>query len=236
LADPDGDRDCSVLVVDDDFMVARIHRGFVDRLDGFTVAGEAHTGAEALAAVERLRPDIVLLDVYLPDIGGLEVLEQLRTGRHADTDVIVVTAARDVETVSRSLQLGARQYLIKPFGKRDLHDRLLQVRRLREELATRGEEAVRQHEVDRFFGTTPVSAPANRLPKGLSAVTMESVVARLRELTEPCSATSLGEDVGLSRVSARRYLDHLVKIGVVRVELRYGDVGRPEHLYRWARA
>lgn len=226
------DRDCSVLVVDDDFMVARIHRGFVERLDGFVVAGVAHSGAEALADVERLRPDIVLLDVYLPDLGGLEVLERLRTGRYPDTDVIVVTAARDAETVSRSLQLGARQYLIKPFGKEDLRDRLQQVRRARAELAERGDADVHQHEVDRLFGVAPETRAPARLPKGLSQVTMEAVVARLRE-TGSGTATTLSEDVGLSRVTARRYLDHLVKLGAVRVELRYGDVGRPEHLYRW---
>jgi response regulator of citrate/malate metabolism len=220
--------------VDDDFMVARIHRGFVDRIEGYVVAGEAHTGSEALAAVERLRPDIVLLDVYLPDLGGLDVLERLRTGRYPDTDVIVVTAARDVETVSRSLQLGARQYLIKPFGKQDLHDRLEQVRRLRTELVTRGDE-VHQQDVDRFFGGPPEATAPTRLPKGLSEVTMEAVIARLREEPDAFTASALGEEVGLSRVTARRYLDHLVKLGVVRVELRYGDVGRPEHRYRWLR-
>jgi two-component system CitB family response regulator len=226
------DAQCSVLVVDDDFMVARIHRGFVERLEGFVVAGEAHTGKEALAAVDRLQPDVVLLDVYLPDLDGLEVLERLRTGRQADVDVIVVTAARDVDTVSRSLQLGARQYLIKPFTQKDLHDRLLQVQRVRTELASRGARAVAQHDVDRLFTGTPESSPV-RLPKGLSSVTMQAVVDRLRGLEEACTATSLGDAVGLSRVSARRYLDHLVKTGAVRVELRYGDVGRPEHLYRW---
>lgn len=171
--------------------------------------------------------------MYLPDLSGLVVLERLRTGPLADTQVIVVTAARDAETVSRSLQLGARQYLIKPFTRNDLHDRLQQVRRHRDQLARQGEQPVHQRDVDQFFGKQPDDQGTTRLPKGLSPVTMQSVVDRLRQLDQPCTATSLGEDVGLARVSIRRYLDHLVKTNQVRVEMQYGDVGRPEHRYLW---
>lgn len=223
---------CSVLVVDDDFMVARVHRGFVDSLTGFGVVGVAHTGTQALRAVDRLRPDIVLLDIYLPDLGGLEVLQRLRAGPHRDVDVVVVTAARDTESVARTLQLGARHYLIKPFGKRDLHERLHQVRRARAELDASEETEIIQEDVDRIFGARP-DLSTTRPPKGLSPVTMASVVKCLRDMDNPCTATSLSAGVGLSRVTARRYLDHLVKVGAVRVELRYGDPGRPEHLYIW---
>jgi response regulator of citrate/malate metabolism len=103
------------LVVDDDFMSASIHSSYVERLDGFTAVGEAHTGAEALELVRRLRPDLVLLDIYLPDISGLEVIRRLRQHGEHPVDVIAVTAAKDVETLRAAMQGGVAHYLVKPF-------------------------------------------------------------------------------------------------------------------------
>ena len=103
-----------VLVVDDDFMVAEIHRRFVEQVDGFRAVGVARTGAEALTAARELKPDLILLDVYLPDMTGLNVLQQLRS--HGDrVGVIMITAARELDTVSAALDGGAADYLIKPF-------------------------------------------------------------------------------------------------------------------------
>src|SRR2546423_1330735 len=102
------------LVVDDDFMVARVHRGYIERVPGFEVVGVAHSGAEALAAVDRLRPDLVVLDIYLPDMSGLEVLRELRQ-RQAAVEVIMGTAARDVASVRAAMQAGALHYIVKPF-------------------------------------------------------------------------------------------------------------------------
>lgn len=114
-----------VLVVDDDFMVARIHRGFVERIDGFRVVGTASTGEEAIAAVNEFRPDLVLLDLYLPDMFGLDVVTRLRAARH-DCDVLVISAAREAEAVRRSVRYGAVNYLLKPFGFDELRSRLEQ--------------------------------------------------------------------------------------------------------------
>lgn len=222
-----------VLVVDDDFMVARLHKDFVGRIPGFEVVGEARTGAEALEAARRLLPDIVLLDVYLPDLSGLEVLERLRTGGLPPIDVVMITAARDAATVSRALQFGAVSYLIKPFGFPDLADRLGRVAAARRRLTRDPDGRLAQEEVDRVFGGAPVAA--NVLPKGLSGPTMELVTTRLREATAALSAAEVGELAGISRVSARRYLEHLVGAGRAEVGLRYGAAGRPEREYRLLR-
>ena len=104
-----------VLVVDDDFMVAKVHRGFVDRVPGFTTVGVAHTGADALAQFGTLRPDLVLLDIYLPDITGLDVLRRLRDSGDGGPDVLAVTAARDVATVRSALRGGVVHYVLKLF-------------------------------------------------------------------------------------------------------------------------
>lgn len=233
------DRPVRVLVVDDDFMVARIHRRFVEQLDGFDVVGEASTGAEALRMVDELAPDLVLLDIHLPDISGLEVLRRLRGGS-APVDVLVVTAARDVDTVKESLRGGAVQYIVKPFTAQVLHERLqsyLAMRRSLHQLDVERSGEVGQRDVDAIFGATRGTAREARLPKGLTAQTLELVARTLRDATRDdgrtLSAAEAGELTGLARVSVRRYLEHLVSVGAAEVKLRYGGTGRPERGYRW---
>lgn len=217
-----------VLVVDDDFMVAKVHRGFVERTDGFTVCGVAHNAAEALAAIEQSRPDLMLLDIYLPDRSGLEVLRQLReTGQ--SVDVLAITAARDVATIRTALRGGVVHYLIKPFTFDQLRERLERYAAAHRRLASHGEVA--QDDVDRLFSALrPARAT---LPKGLAAPTAELVGRVLREAGEDQSAAQCARQAGLSRVSTRRYLEHFVAVGKAEVSLRYGGSGRPERRYRW---
>ncbi|MET7333983.1 response regulator [Nonomuraea sp. NPDC005650] len=216
--------DIRVLVVDDDFMVARIHSGYVARVPGFRVVSVVHSGADALAAAHELRPDLVLLDIYLPDMSGLEVLKQLH-----NVDVLMISAARDVPTVREAMRGGAVNYLIKPFTAAALTDRLQQYADTRRRLTAIGPEA-RQDDVDRLFGSPKTSAP---MPKGLSAATCELVADTLREAGRDLSATETAELTGLSRVSVRRYLEYLCVAGQAEFRPRYGTAGRPEHRYRW---
>ncbi len=219
-----------VVVVDDDFMVARVHRGLVERVPGFSVAGVAHTGAEALAAVDRLRPDLVLLDIYLPDMSGLAVLHQLRT-RDAPVDVVAITAARDIETIRSALRGGVVHYLIKPFTFDALRDRLERYAAAHRRLAGTSDE-IAQDDVDRLFGALR-PAPTT-LPKGLTQPTAELVARALRSAESDLSAGECAELAGLSRVSTRRYLEHFVATGKATVRLRYGAAGRPERRYQWS--
>ena len=215
-----------VLVVDDDFMVAKIHTGFVERTPGFTVTGVAHTGAKALAAAERLQPDLVLLDVYLPDVSGLDLLGALREAA-PEVDVLVISAAREAETVRRALRGGIVHYLMKPFSYDDLRVRL---EHYQQTYAGMGGEQTDQADVDRVFG---VSGTDKRLPKGFSVETLRLVEDTLRQETADVSAAEAANLLGISRVSARRYLEHLAETGKVEVALRYGEVGRPERRYAW---
>lgn len=217
-----------VLVVDDDFMVARIHTQFVDRTPGFRVVGVASTGQAALDDVARLRPDLVLLDVHLPDITGIDVLRRLRASGD-DVGVLVVTAAREADTVRAAAAGGAAHYLVKPFDYDDLRVRLESFRAAHVALAS---GAPRQDDIDAVFGAA-TSAPAAALPKGLSPETADAVETALAARGE-LSATECAEAVGISRVSARRYLEHFVARGNVTVRLQYGGAGRPERRYRRA--
>ncbi|MER6617420.1 response regulator [Streptomyces xantholiticus] len=222
-----------VLVVDDDFMVAKLHSRYVSATDGFTVVGVAHSGAEALRAAERLRPDLVLLDIYLPDMDGIAVLRELRAAEQRDAarptaDALFITAARDASVVRSALRAGALHYLIKPFNQAALQEQLRHVAALRSRL-DRLDEA-RQEDVDQIFGPRP---PGSReLPKGLASHTAELVERILREHPGDLSASECAEAGSLSRVSARRYLEYFAETGRAEVTLRYGGAGRPERRYR----
>lgn len=220
-----------VLVVDDDFMVARINHGFVDRIKGFHVVGTAHTGEQTLEAVAEFRPDLVLLDLYLPDTFGLDVITRLRAAGH-DCDVLVISAARELETVRGAAQRGVVNYLLKPFDFDDLRLRL-------EQYAVQRKDHLRtttvsgQADVDRVLTRNPSRAAFVRLPKGMSTETATLVERTLRATEGTLSAAECAARVGISRVSARRYLEHLHAAGRAKVSLRYGTAGRPERRYRW---
>lgn len=221
------------LIVDDDVAVARIHQRFVAAHPSFTVVGVAHTGASALDQLERLKPDVVLLDVYLPDFSGLEVLSRMRLEHGRHVEVIAVTAARDLASVREARANGVRHYLVKPFTATALRERLDEVERHQAMLrrSSRG-EPLDQRTVDEIIAST-ASAPVLP-PKGLSQSTLERVSAVLREAGGDLSATEIAERIGMSRVGARRYLEHLVGRGLASVEPRYGATGRPENRYRVA--
>ncbi|MBT2546981.1 response regulator [Arthrobacter sp. ISL-65] len=216
-----------VLIVDDDFMVAKVHAGFIQRTPGFAVVGVAHTGAQAVLETERLQPDLVLLDIHLPDVNGLDLMHQLREVA-PELDVLVISAAREVETVRKALRGGIVHYLIKPFSQTDLQERLEHYRTTYQSLDS-SKDVAEQSDVNRVFGLERADRP---LPKGCSAETLQVVEKALRAGGGDVSAAELAVQVGTSRVSARRYLEYLNDEGLVDVTLKYG-VGRPERRYVW---
>ncbi|MBQ0828112.1 response regulator [Streptomyces sp. RG38] len=216
-----------VLVVEDDPVAADAHAMYVGRVPGFTCVGTAHSGAEARRTLERVRVDLLLLDLHLPDVHGLRLARSLRAAGH-QADVIAVTSARDLAVVREGVSLGVVQYVLKPFTFGTLRDRLVRYAEFRGAAG----EASGQAEVDRAIATLRAPGPAD-LPKGLSGPTLERVTGALREEAEGLTAARVGETVGISRITARRYLEHLVESGrAVRSPL-YGQVGRPELVYRW---
>ncbi|MFC8195875.1 response regulator [Streptomyces sp. NPDC057298] len=220
-----------VLVVDDDVRVARVNAAYVEKVAGFHVAAEAHSAAEALRQVEELpRLDLVLLDHYLPDGTGLAVVQEMRRRGH-QTDVIMVTAARDVTTVQAAMRHGALQYLVKPFAFAGLRAKLEAYAALRRTLDGGGE--AEQAEVDRIFGALSAGSEPD-LPKGHSPTTAEAVRQALVTAESPLSAQEIADRTGLSRQTAQRYLKLLERTGRATLSLKYGDAGRPEHRYVWA--
>jgi response regulator of citrate/malate metabolism len=222
-----------VLLVDDDALTLELHRTYLERLEGFRVVAEC-TGARAAVSAILERPpaegiDLVLLDMTMPDGTGLDVLRHVRA-RAADVDVIAVTGVRDADVVRQMVALGVAQYLIKPFAFAVFRERLEQYRACRERARDASGPAT-QSEIDAMLSALRPSAPAS-LPKGLSADTLERVTASVRR-DGPLSAAETATLLGMSRVAARRYLEHLADADRVERSPRYGSPGRPETEYRW---
>ncbi|MBT2448762.1 response regulator [Streptomyces sp. ISL-43] len=220
-----------VLVVEDDPVAADAHALYVGRVPGFTAVAAVHSLAEATRVLERTRIDLLLLDLTLPDGHGLRFARGLRAAGHP-ADVIVVTSARDLGVVRESVSLGVVQYVLKPFAFPTLRERLLRYAEFR---ATAAGEAAGQDDVDRAMAALRAPGPAE-LPKGIGAPTLDRVAALLRAAPEGLTAAGAAEAAGISRITARRYLEHLVDTGRAARSPRYGQVGRPELHYRWLAA
>jgi len=215
-----------VLIVDDDFRVAQVQASYVAGVRDFEVVATAHTAAQAVHLARELRPDLVLLDEYLPDAPGSSVIGLLEAA------VIVISAADDPATVHRALGRGAINYLVKPFAPSVLVDRLNAFARFRRVLA--GDRRLDQTDIDRAMGVLHEGdSPTASMPKGRSAVTADSIREALRSSTEAMTAQAIAEVIGVSRATAQRYLADLARAGRVDLTLRYGTTGRPEHRYEW---
>lgn len=217
------------VVVDDDPAVAALHRLFVGSHPAFTVVASVADGIAAIATIKHHRPDLVLLDFYLPGVSGLEVLRSVRASAGAQPEFIAVTAAHDVESVRQSRAAGIRHYLVKPFSAQDLRTRLDDVAHNHRLLAgSANGPGLVQAEIDLLMDVAPRKPVA--LPKGLRSETLDAVVRALH--TAPLSSASeIGVLAGISRVSTRRYLEFLVETRRAERTLDYGTAGRPSSRY-----
>ena len=216
-----------ILIVEDDPAIAEIHRRFVQRLAGFEVLGVALTLFDAREQIAILKPDLVLLDVWLPDGEGFSLLRELRqSGAHLD--VILLTAAREAAALQEAMRLGVVDFILKPVVFERLRDTLGNYAESRAALAALAD--IDQLAVDALFGTPLQQVAAGGLPKGIDALTLQRVLAALNQ--QGASAEEIGNRVGVSRTTARRYLEFLVGQQLASPELEYGTVGRPERRYR----
>lgn len=233
--------ECRVVIVEDDPMVMEVNRAYVEASGPFRVVGTARTGQDGIRVTAELLPDLVILDVYLPDLDGVRVLKELRR-RELPVDVLMVTAAQDAETVQDVLRAGAVDYIIKPFKFERMKSTLLAYARMHGDLT--GATVVSQEQLDRLAPGLGAGAPApvrepepqpaaaaEQLPKGLTDWTLRQVLLYLVHLERPISASEVADGIGLARVTVRRYLDYLVQRGQLRVEQHYGAIGRPVYRY-----
>ncbi|WP_046173371.1 response regulator [Domibacillus indicus] len=219
-----------VAIAEDDFRIANIQEQFLQQLNGFTVTGKALNAAETLALLEEKEADLLLLDIYMPDMLGTELLPVIKE-RFPKTDIIMVTAASEKHMLQEALRYGVFHYLVKPVSLEKFTAVMERYQKKKHLLATT--DHVTQDVVDAYFAGTTQQAPvqAAQLPTGIDSVTLNRVSSVLQELKDGISIEEMGAKIGASRTTARRYLEYLVTVGECRVEHEYGIVGRPERRY-----
>jgi two-component system response regulator DctR len=229
------DQPINVVLIEDDPMVQEVNRQFVERVEPFQVVGIAGNGAEGIELIKRMGADLIILDMYMPVLNGMETLRQLQYEK-LSADVIMITAAKDVPSVQKMLRNGVFDYIIKPFKFERVKQSLDNYRMFRSELAGRVDFS--QPELDRIWqkNTTEDIVPSaeqssDPLPKGLNAVTMKQILKFMSTHDASLSAEQAADGVGIARVTARRYLEFLEKSGKVSLDIRYGGIGRPINRY-----
>nr|WP_275983764.1 response regulator [Paenibacillus hamazuiensis] len=225
------------MIVEDDAIAAKIYEQFTHKLEGFRVVASASTGGQAMELLHAFTPDLILLDVFLPDMKGIDLLWHIRQS-HRSIDVILITAANDTETVSEAIRGGAFSYIIKPIMIDKFTGTLERYKELRSHLHQR--QSIDQYEVDRFFRPSDETKSnpqmeSYSLPKGIDKLTLRLLRDKMKTIYEPVSVDDLAEIAGMSYSTVRRYLEYMVSVNEAEVDILYGTVGRPERKYRWIR-
>ena len=220
-----------ILIIEDDYRIAEIHKRFLEELDYVTVVGKALTGKEAIEIAGKNKVDLVLLDLYLPDLMGEEIIDELRKTEQ-EMDFVVVTAASEKEIVGKLLRSGIFDYIIKPVIKERLLETVARYREFKKSLLEK--KSIEENFLDDFFGVSVDEKNEHRVkptPKGIDPLTLEKVREILFNSEQGITADKLGEKIGASRTTARRYLEFLISEEEVVADLRYGTIGRPERIY-----
>jgi response regulator of citrate/malate metabolism len=217
-----------VMIVEDDFMVARINRDLTHQISGFKVVNIAGTAQEALDILKREHVDLIVLDVYLPDRTGVELLKAFRRGG-LPVDVVMITAAHDAPTVEESMRYGIFDYIIKPFSFDRYKACLVNYRK--QKTAITRQRTLNQERVDEFTGFRDVAPSRGGLPKGIQEQTLRRVEEAIEGFGSCFSIDDLLRGLPLSRATSRRYLEFLSDSGVLEKSLAYRKVGRPMVIY-----
>lgn len=220
-----------VVVVEDDPMVAMLNRRYTEKDPRFTVVKECISGQIALDYLRVHPVDLVILDMYMPQMNGLDVLRRLRAAG-VSTDVIMITAASDTATVEAAMRLGVVDYLVKPFEYERFCQALDSFDRRRRAITG---ENVSQEQLDQllYSSSQPGAAvqAASALPKGLQEKTMEYIKQYLQGQTDGHTCEQIAAGVGLSAVTVRHYMNYLVESGQAKSSVDYSTGGRPSVLY-----
>ncbi|WP_044641632.1 response regulator [Risungbinella massiliensis] len=221
------------MIVEDDVRVMEIHKRFLQKMPEFHVCATAQTGKEAVEWLEVMQPQLVLLDLYLPDMLGTDLIIKLREQK-PDLDVIMITAANETHMVQQSLQQGVFDFLVKPFLLERFQQSLESYLHSRSLLQ---KKELTQQEVDRFlqrnFRPFQSELVITHLPKGIDEVTLQKVDQMLQKAPpQGVTAEQASVLIGVSRTTARRYLEYLVASKKATADLEYGSIGRPERKYR----
>ena len=223
-----------VIIVEDDHEAAGIYKQFTDQQPGFQVIATAGSGRQTIDLLKVVEPHLILLDVFLPDTNGIELLKEVRK-QYWGIDVILITAANDTETVSQAIRGGAFGYLIKPIMIDKLIVTLQEYSQMRNQLYE--QKRIDQDKVDRMFRTPSLknhsSSDTVQLPKGIDKHTLKLVREKMKNVEKSMNADEFSQLFGISYSTTRRYLEYLVSAHEMEVQVIYGSIGRPERKYKF---
>ncbi len=219
-----------VLIVEDDPMVAMINEQYVTRTKGFTVAGSCRNGQDAIEFLEKNEVNLVIMDVFMPYMDGIETLKQIR-GRKFDVEVIMVTAANDTPTLEQAMHLGVLDFLIKPFAFERFQVALEKF--ASKESFLKGTSVLNQNFIDNIIATpAPVKKDGKGYPKGIQEKTLKNIIEYFESASGWQSGDFIAEKLGISIVTVRHYLGYLVQTGQIEETINYETGGRPSMLYK----
>jgi two-component system, CitB family, response regulator len=228
-------RSWEVFIVEDDIRIAEINRRFVEKIDGFSVCGIALNEEEAKDQISILKPDLVILDIYFPDMNGLDLLRWIRS-EFRGIEVIMVTAATEAETLKNAIEDGIFDYIVKPAIFQRFKETLLKFHEYKlsiQQIAASNE--LNQSVIDSILKREKTESDISYLPKGIDRITLDKVISILTCNKIGYTAEDLGQLIGASRTTARRYLEYLVSEQKVSADISYGGVGRPERIYKYSK-
>ncbi|MDQ6597475.1 response regulator [Bacillus salipaludis] len=230
-------RDIEVLIVEDDLRIAEIQKRFIEKIEGFQTVGIAVNYEEAKTYIELLQPDLLLLDVYFPDMNGLDLLKETKQ-QVKQMDVIMITATKEIHKVQEAISIGVFDYMIKPVVFERFKQSLVRYQEYHLKLVELHDENlhVTQQQVDKLLRKEVSGSGAandkSYLPKGIDPLTLDKVLIVLGKVDCGLTAEVVAKEIGVSRTTARRYLEHLMSEEKIAADLAYGTVGRPERVYR----
>ncbi|MDO5411148.1 MAG: response regulator [Lachnospiraceae bacterium] len=230
-----------IIITEDDPMVMAINRKILEKHPRVRIEKTFSNGKETLEYLKEQPVDLLFLDIYMPGMTGLEVLTEIRK-LNLEVDVIMITAANDLPSISQAIRLGIIDYLVKPFDINRLQAALEKYLTTHDTLKkSAGKDTCCQRDIDRLIGLQSPKAPAHaqtisaELDKGLHPKTLERVIAFLRQASEPVTSSQIGEQIGISRITVRKYLNYLEGQNKIDSQVDYDTGGRPRILYFWAK-
>lgn len=229
-----------VLIVEDDPMVAMLNKEFCERMEGLKVIGHAESTADAWSIIDQQEPDLILLDIYLPGQTGLEFAESLKK-KGIFIPILFISAADDIESVQQAVYFGATDYLIKPFTFERFQASLKKIIKFDQALS-KG-KVTNQKTLDQYFCNEQIiqtEMDSNKLsnrssiefPKGISKITMKKVVKQILITKEWFTTENIATEIGISRISTKKYIQYLVDLQILDEEMDYNTVGRPAIIYQ----
>jgi response regulator of citrate/malate metabolism len=217
------------LIVEDDPMVSNINKKFLEKIDSFELVDIAKNGEQGLKFLREQAVDLLLVDLYMPNFNGMELLRTIRSNGYK-CDVIMITAADSPDVVEEALRLGVVDFILKPYDFQRFQSALLLAKK--RFTLFRSIQSLNQQKIDSLQNLLE-KEESELLPKGIDPITLDLIRDALHHSQTPLSAQDISDQVELSRITTRKYLEYMVEMNEIKLELKYSQQGRPTKLYRY---